>query len=65
MVRKSQLIEVSDSGIEFVPLMAFSRFAKMSPAYLCRIKKNKVVVSERLYNKINTLLTNFRNNDKL
>lgn len=59
LVRKTELIEVKDSGLESVPLMAFSRHAQMSPAFLCRIKKNKVVVSEALYNKILGLLTSF------
>jgi hypothetical protein len=58
-------MEINDTLLESVPLMEFSRFSGMSAAYLCRVKKNKIVVSEAMYNKIRKHLTDFINSDSM
>jgi hypothetical protein len=58
-VRISNVIEINNTDLDSVPLMKFSRFSGMSAAYLCRVRKNQVVISERMYNKILKHLTNF------
>ncbi len=64
-VRMTKLMEINDTLLESVPLMEFSRFSGMSAAYLCRVKKNKIVVSEAMYNKIRKHLTDFINSDSM
>jgi hypothetical protein len=58
-------MEINDTLLESVPLMEFSRFSGMSAAYLCRVKKNQIVVSEAMYNKIRKHLTDFINSDSM
>ncbi len=64
-VRMTKLMEINDTLLESVPLMEFSRFSGMSAAYLCRVKKNQIVVSEAMYNKIRKHLTDFINSDSM
>lgn len=64
-VRMTKLIEINDTQLESVPLMEFSRFAGMNASYLCRVKKNQLVISEAMYNKIRKHLTNFVNKYKI
>ena len=64
-VRMTKLMEINDTLLESVPLMEFSRFSGMSAAYLCRVKKNKIVISEEMYDKIKKHLTDFINSDSM
>jgi len=64
-VRINNLIEINDADFEKVPLMEFARFMDKSPAYLCRVRNNQVVISEDMYKDIKEHLTKFINNGKL
>jgi len=64
-VRMTKLMEINDTLLESVPLMEFSRFSGMSAAYLCRVKKNKIVISEEMYDKIKKHLTDFINSGNM
>ena len=63
-VRMTKLIEINDTQLDSVPLMEFSRYSGMNASYLCRVKKNQIVISEAMYNKIKKYLTKFVNDDK-
>jgi hypothetical protein len=58
-VRVSKVIEINNTDLDSVPLMKFSRFSGMNPAYLCRVRKNQVVISEKMYEKILQHLTKY------
>ena len=65
IVRKTELIEINDSLLESVPLKKFSIFSGMALSSLSLIKHNKRVISEELYVRILTHLTNFVNYSKM
>lgn len=50
-----------ESPLEQVSTNGFARFANMNVGFVHRIKRNQVVISEALYEKINTLLTEYIN----
>lgn len=54
-----------NTSMENIPVNSFARYMRVSPSYISRIKNNKVRLSEKMYEKIITLLTEFRNNDKI
>jgi len=62
-IRRSFLEE--DNRDWGVGINRLGRELKCSPAFISRIKNNKVVISEELYHKIQKVLTNIRNNDKV
>lgn len=52
-------------SMEYLNINAFARYMRVSPSYISKIKNNKVVVSEKMYEKLITLLTEFRNNSNM
>lgn len=58
-VRKSQLIEIDQPNFKYLTTTKFSKFSGINAGFLYRVKHGQVVISESLYNKINTSLTNF------
>lgn len=64
-VKFSEIKQIDNSGLDEVSTNGFARFANMNVSFVHRIKRNQVVISEDLYNKINTLLTNYRNNSNI
>jgi transcriptional regulator with XRE-family HTH domain len=54
-----------NTSMENIPVNSFARYMRVSPSYISRIKNNKVILSEKMYEKIISLLTEFRNNDRI
>jgi hypothetical protein len=64
-VRKSHIEVIDEPMLNKVPLMKFADYMHMSVSFMSRIKNNKVVISESLYNKVISCLTNFVQHDKV
>lgn len=60
-VRFTNLMQIDNEDLEKASTNGFARFAGINVGYLHRIKRNQVVISESMYNKIITLLTNYLN----
>jgi transcriptional regulator with XRE-family HTH domain len=54
-----------NTSMENIPVNSFARYMRVSPSYISRIKNNKVILSEKMYEKIISLLTEYRNNDRI
>jgi len=54
-----------NTSMEGISINGFARYMRVSPSYISKIKNNKVVLSEKMYNKIITLLTEYRNSGKM
>ena len=49
-------------SMEGISINGFARYMRVSPSYISKIKNNKVILSEKNYEKMISLLTEYRNN---
>jgi len=53
-----------NTSMENIPVNSFARYMRVSPSYISRIKNNKVILSEKMYEKITSMLIEFKESNK-